>query len=147
MAVAGLRGRPFPTRLKISQFPAVFLKIWQNRMLAPLLTGGILDPPLHGERSEHSGAPSFPTQWTTPQLVDQIVLLFQEKKLWVAPISDSPKPPPQRITLTFPVIQNCRNAVFVSCGAGKAEMVKVTFPNYFDFPGNRFEFCIYYLSK
>lgn len=50
--------------------------------------------------------------------------LLKEDKVWVAPISDSPKPPPQRITLTFPVIQNSRNAVFVSCGSGKADMVQ-----------------------
>ena len=32
-------------RSKFFQFDAVFGKIWQNRMLAPLL-GEILDPPL-----------------------------------------------------------------------------------------------------
>ncbi|KAK2189111.1 hypothetical protein NP493_115g10026 [Ridgeia piscesae] len=50
--------------------------------------------------------------------------LLNETKKWVAAISDSPKPPPQRITLTFPVIQNCRCAVFVSCGSSKAEILK-----------------------
>ena len=52
--------------------------------------------------------------------------ISQEEEKWVAAISDSPKPPLQRITLTFPVIQNARNAIFVACGAGKAKMVQVS---------------------
>ena len=50
---------------------------------------------------------------------------MQEKSAWVAPISDSPKPPPQRITFTFPLILNAQNAMFVAVGAGKAETVQV----------------------
>jgi len=50
--------------------------------------------------------------------------LLKEDKLWIAPISDSPKPPPQRITMTFPVLNNATNAIFVSCGGSKAEMVQ-----------------------
>ncbi|CAH1785858.1 unnamed protein product, partial [Owenia fusiformis] len=50
--------------------------------------------------------------------------LLKETEQIVAPICDSPKPPPQRITLTLPVVNNTRCAVFASCGAGKAEMVK-----------------------
>lgn len=44
---------------------------------------------------------------------------------WVASIDDSPKPPPSRVTLTYPIINNALSAVFAFAGAGKAELVKV----------------------
>ncbi|KAJ8667300.1 hypothetical protein QAD02_008962 [Eretmocerus hayati] len=50
--------------------------------------------------------------------------LLEETSLWVCPINDSPKPPPSRITLTFPVINNARACIFAATGAGKKEMVK-----------------------
>jgi len=50
--------------------------------------------------------------------------LLKEQGLWVAPIKDSPKPPPQRVTLTFPVINNASCAIFVCTGESKAEVVK-----------------------
>ncbi|XP_053380143.1 6-phosphogluconolactonase-like, partial [Mercenaria mercenaria] len=45
--------------------------------------------------------------------------LLEEKDKIIAPISDSPKPPPARVTMTLPVVNNCRYAVFASCGAAK----------------------------
>ncbi|CAB0037041.1 unnamed protein product [Trichogramma brassicae] len=50
--------------------------------------------------------------------------LLEETSLWVCPINDSPKPPPSRITLTFPVINNAKACIFAVTGAGKKEMVK-----------------------
>lgn len=42
----------------------------------------------------------------------------------VLPISDSPKPPPQRVTLTLNYVNNSKNLFFFACGAGKANMLK-----------------------
>lgn len=50
--------------------------------------------------------------------------LLDEKKVWIAPISDSPKPPPCRVTMTFPVINNAHCCAFAMAGQGKADMVK-----------------------
>lgn len=53
--------------------------------------------------------------------------LLQEKKKWVAHILDSPKPPPERITLTFPVINSAANIGFVALGASKKDQLKTLF--------------------
>lgn len=53
--------------------------------------------------------------------------LLQERGCLVAPISDSPKPPPNRITLTFKAIELARAAIFVCAGAGKAEKIHQVF--------------------
>ncbi|XP_069120670.1 6-phosphogluconolactonase-like [Argopecten irradians] len=50
--------------------------------------------------------------------------LLQETSKIIAAIKDSPKPPPCRVTMTYPIINNCACAVFASCGGGKAEMVQ-----------------------
>lgn len=47
--------------------------------------------------------------------------LLHEKSKWVAPIFDSPKPPPERITLTLPVINHSRCIIFISTGEAKAK--------------------------
>lgn len=49
-------------------------------------------------------------------------LLSVADERWILPISDSPKPPPERITFSLPVVNAAANACFVACGAGKAGM-------------------------
>ena len=54
---------------------------------------------------------------------------LDETRRWVVPLSDSPKPPPGRVTLTLPVINHARNVIFVTAGAGKAPaLAKVLCP-------------------
>lgn len=53
--------------------------------------------------------------------------LLKEEKKWIAPISDSPKPPPSRITFTLPLLNSAQFIVFVTTGASKAEILKEIF--------------------
>jgi len=43
---------------------------------------------------------------------------------WVLPVTSSPKPPSERITLTLPVINAAKNVVITALGQGKAEVVQ-----------------------
>ncbi|KAI0603041.1 6-phosphogluconolactonase [Biscogniauxia sp. FL1348] len=53
--------------------------------------------------------------------------LLRETDAWVAPIEDSPKPPPKRITLTLPVITHSVRVAFIATGAAKKEIMKQIF--------------------
>ncbi|KAK4456272.1 6-phosphogluconolactonase [Podospora aff. communis PSN243] len=53
--------------------------------------------------------------------------LLRETTAWVAPIEDSPKPPPKRITLTLPVVNHAVRVAFVATGGGKKEIMKEIF--------------------
>lgn len=54
--------------------------------------------------------------------------ILSETSRWVAPITDSPKPPPNRITLTFPVLNSMtRNVVFCGAGVSKQPILKGVF--------------------
>ncbi|XP_055299845.1 6-phosphogluconolactonase [Sitodiplosis mosellana] len=50
--------------------------------------------------------------------------LLKEEALLIAPISDSPKPPPARVTMTYPLINQAKVCLFPISGKGKAEMIK-----------------------
>nr|XP_054765256.1 6-phosphogluconolactonase-like [Lytechinus pictus] len=50
--------------------------------------------------------------------------VLEETELVAAPVSDSPKPPPCRVTLTYPVINAARSAMYASAGAGKAAILQ-----------------------
>ncbi|KAF8408231.1 hypothetical protein HHK36_007376 [Tetracentron sinense] len=49
--------------------------------------------------------------------------VLEKKDEWVSFITDSPKPPPERITLTLPVINSASNVAVVVTGCSKAEAV------------------------
>lgn len=55
--------------------------------------------------------------------------LLRETDAWVAPIEDSPKPPPKRITLTLPVVTHAVKIAFIATGGGKKEILKEIFEN------------------
>ncbi|KZF25092.1 6-phosphogluconolactonase [Xylona heveae TC161] len=53
--------------------------------------------------------------------------LLRESDAWVAPISDSPKPPAKRITLTLPLVTHGLKIAFVATGEGKKDVMKKIF--------------------
>ena len=53
--------------------------------------------------------------------------LLDEKTKLVAPILDSPKPPPSRVTLTMPALVKSRELWFLIAGSNKADAVRAVF--------------------
>ena len=58
--------------------------------------------------------------------------LLDEKETLTALIEESPKPPPQRITFTLPVVNNAKSICFTVTGASKATMVQKVIKNPLD---------------
>ncbi|XP_055532518.1 6-phosphogluconolactonase [Wyeomyia smithii] len=50
--------------------------------------------------------------------------LLDEKNMLIAPIENSPKPPPNRVTMTYPLINNAKVCMFGAQGKSKAEILK-----------------------
>jgi len=53
--------------------------------------------------------------------------LLSEDGRWVAYLDDSPKPPPKRITFTFPVLNHALRVAFVAAGEGKQDVLSTIF--------------------
>jgi 6-phosphogluconolactonase len=53
--------------------------------------------------------------------------LLNENSKLIASIVDSPKPPPQRITFTLPLVNACKHVAFVITGDGKKQVLKEVF--------------------
>ncbi|KAJ1987789.1 suppressor of los1-1 [Dimargaris cristalligena] len=50
--------------------------------------------------------------------------LLDEDEKWVSYLTDSPKPPPTRITLTYPVVNHAHTVIFVATGASKQPVLE-----------------------
>ncbi|GAB7358382.1 hypothetical protein MBLNU230_g2452t1 [Neophaeotheca triangularis] len=53
--------------------------------------------------------------------------LLRETDAWIYPITDSPKPPSKRITLSLPVVLHGARIGFVATGGGKKDIIKQIF--------------------
>lgn len=61
-------------------------------------------------------------------------LLKDKSGHWILPIADSPKPPPERITLSLPAVNAATQVLMVGAGEGKAAAVKQVFNPPCDLP-------------
>lgn len=90
---------------------AAYASLLQERL--PLANGiPVLDVALQGLGPDGHTASLFPGN---PAV---------EAKGICVPVHDAPKPPPDRITLTVPVLRAARSMVFLATGAEKAEAVR-----------------------
>lgn len=92
---------------------------YEEKVLKPLLEkcDGMLDCAVLGFGPDGHTCSLFPGH-----------SLLEEKTLLVAPIDDSPKPPPSRITLTYPVLNKLsRRIIFCGAGSSKRPILQAVF--------------------
>lgn len=58
-------------------------------------------------------------------LENKLKKILKETTNWICSIEDSPKPPPQRVTVSLPVLNNAKNVAFLVTGKNKAPVLKV----------------------
>ncbi|XP_039569246.1 6-phosphogluconolactonase, partial [Passer montanus] len=78
-------------------------------------SGGRFTLGLSGGSLRHHGGRQFPV----------IFPRSQEQHSLVCPVLDSPKPPPQRVTMTLPLLNAAKSLLVVATGASKAPVLKV----------------------
>lgn len=80
-------------------------------------SGGMLDLAVLGFGPDGHTCSLFPNH-----------VLLKEDTKWVASLDDSPKPPPSRITLTYPVLNTMtRNVIFCGAGSSKTPILQEAF--------------------
>ena len=57
--------------------------------------------------------------WAHMFVVPEPFALKVNDERWILPITDSPKPPPERITFSMPVVNMAKRKVFAAVGEGK----------------------------
>src|SRR6185503_14273881 len=55
--------------------------------------------------------------------------LLAEHRRWVAPVTDSPKPPSRRLTMTLPALWAAGIVIIVATGEAKAEVIREAVDN------------------
>lgn len=86
---------------------------YQTKLLSVLpKSGGLLDLALLGMGEDGHTCSLFPNH-----------PLLQQRQVHVAPIEDSPKPPPHRITLTFRALEQTRQVIFCATGEAKSPIL------------------------
>lgn len=73
--------------------------------------------------------PLLNVHFTKSSRIDELLVVIllppqEPGRTWVVSITDSPKPPPSRITLTLGVLNHARNVAFVTTGQSKADVLK-----------------------
>lgn len=114
-----------------------------HRMQAEVGRGGGSDARLDAAARAHEE--ELRERLGTPPAIDVVLLgvgpdghvcslfpghpLLDEKDCFVAPVTDSPKPPPRRLTLTLPALAAARLLVVAAFGAAKAAVMREALEN------------------